>query len=73
MKPSAYSSRLVWLWPVEAADVLLLCSTAGSHAMCCHALLQALQANDKPRYDHGIEVLYRFANFDPFQRSKYFG
>lgn len=35
--------------------------------------LQALQHNDKPYFDHGIEVLYRYANFDPFQRSKYFG
>lgn len=35
--------------------------------------LQALQSNDQPRYDHGIEVMYRFANFDPFQRSRYFG
>lgn len=35
--------------------------------------LQALKQNDKPYFDHGIEVLYRYANFDPFQRSKYFG
>eukprot|EP00775_Hariotina_reticulata_P011078 gene11078-11234_t len=35
--------------------------------------LQALKENDKPKFDHGIEVMYRFANFDPFQRSKYFG
>eukprot|EP00878_Enallax_costatus_P005473 GHUV01005744.1.p1 GENE.GHUV01005744.1~~GHUV01005744.1.p1 ORF type:complete len:210 (+),score=12.84 GHUV01005744.1:182-811(+) len=35
--------------------------------------LQALRVNEHPRYDHGIEVLYRFANFDPFQRSRYFG
>lgn len=35
--------------------------------------LQALQHNDKPYFDHGIEVLYRYADFDPFQRSKYFG
>ncbi len=35
--------------------------------------LAALAQNDKPAYDHGIEVLYRFANFDPFSRSKYFG
>lgn len=32
--------------------------------------LQALRDNDKPYFDHGIEVLYRFANIDPFQRSK---
>ncbi|KAF8073191.1 hypothetical protein HT031_000852 [Scenedesmus sp. PABB004] len=35
--------------------------------------LAALADNDKPFYDHGIEVLYRFANFDPFQRARYFG
>jgi hypothetical protein len=35
--------------------------------------LQALQQNDAPYFDHGIEVLYRFADFDPFQRCKYFG
>ncbi len=28
--------------------------------------LQALQANDKPYFDHGIEVLYRFADFSPW-------
>lgn len=35
--------------------------------------LQALQNNNQPYYDHGIEVLYRFADMDPFQRSGYFG
>eukprot|EP00898_Chlorokybus_atmophyticus_P003959 jgi/Chlat1/4564/Chrsp29S00342 len=35
--------------------------------------LEALRLNDKPYIDHGIEVLYRFAGFDPFQRSLYFG
>jgi hypothetical protein len=35
--------------------------------------LQALQHNDKPYFDHGIEVLYRYSNLDPFTRSKYFG
>lgn len=35
--------------------------------------LQALTANNDPYPDHGIEVLYRFANFDPFARSRYFG
>ena len=38
-----------------------------------HALMQALRDNNVPRVDHGIEVLYRFAAFDPFQRSHYFG
>ncbi|DBA71259.1 TPA: hypothetical protein ACH3X2_011077 [Trebouxia sp. C0005] len=35
--------------------------------------LKALQQNDLPTADHGIEVLYRFADFDPFARSCYFG
>ncbi len=34
---------------------------------------QALQENNVPWVDHGIEVLYRFAAFDPFERSHYFG
>ncbi|CAM6083762.1 unnamed protein product [Calypogeia fissa] len=35
--------------------------------------LDALQINDQPYPDHGVEVMYRFAGFDPFQRSTYFG
>jgi hypothetical protein len=35
--------------------------------------LEALRQNNTPWVDHGIEVLYRFAAFDPFQRSHYFG
>eukprot|EP00803_Ostreobium_quekettii_P010452 evm.model.scf_31.3 EVM.evm.TU.scf_31.3 scf_31:46305-51402(-) len=35
--------------------------------------LEALQRNNEPFRDHGVEVLYRFANFDPFQRSNFFG
>lgn len=35
--------------------------------------LESLKANNKPYHDHGIEVMYRFAAFDPFERSKYFG
>ena len=35
--------------------------------------LQSLQVNNTPYRDHGIEVLYRFADFDPFQRTRYFG
>lgn len=35
--------------------------------------LESLRENNKPYADHGVEVLYRFANFDPFQRAKYFG
>ncbi|PNH09100.1 hypothetical protein TSOC_004318 [Tetrabaena socialis] len=36
-------------------------------------LSSALQHNNSPYSDHGVEVLYRFANFDPFVRAKYFG
>lgn len=50
--------------PVEADGDALV--TKGS-------ALQALQRNNDPSPDHGIEVLYRFANFDPFTRSNYFG
>ncbi|KAI3438811.1 hypothetical protein D9Q98_001228 [Chlorella vulgaris] len=35
--------------------------------------LQALHNNHSPHSDAGIEVLYRFAGFDPFQRTSYFG
>jgi len=35
--------------------------------------LDALQNNDNPYPDHGVEVMYRFAGFDPFKRSQYFG
>lgn len=35
--------------------------------------LNALQLNNEPHSDHGIEVLYRFTAFDPFERSTYFG
>ncbi|KAJ4957746.1 hypothetical protein NE237_024857 [Protea cynaroides] len=35
--------------------------------------LDALKYNDQPRQDYGVEVMYRFAGFDPFERSTYFG
>ncbi|EFN57552.1 hypothetical protein CHLNCDRAFT_21169, partial [Chlorella variabilis] len=35
--------------------------------------LQALKNNNFPHHDAGIEVLYRFAAFDPFARTDYFG
>ncbi|BBM97782.1 hypothetical protein MPTK1_1g08280 [Marchantia polymorpha subsp. ruderalis] len=35
--------------------------------------LEALSQNDEPYPDHGVEVMYRFAGFDPFERSQYFG
>lgn len=47
---------------------------AASAELCCVGFAcQALRTNDKPYFDHGIEVMYRFASFDPFQRCKYFG
>ena len=36
-------------------------------------VFQALQCNNEPSRDHGVEVLYRFADFDPFARCWYFG
>ncbi len=36
-------------------------------------LFQSLRQNNEPYVDHGIEVLYRFADIDPFARSGYFG
>eukprot|EP00892_Ulva_mutabilis_P004715 jgi/Ulvmu1/2615/UM014_0066.1 len=35
--------------------------------------LHSLQVNNTPYADHGVEVMYRFAKFDPFERSQYFG
>ncbi|KAH7290393.1 hypothetical protein KP509_30G046800 [Ceratopteris richardii] len=35
--------------------------------------LEALRNNDNPHPDYGVEIMYRFAGFDPFQRSGYFG
>ena len=37
------------------------------------AQLAALKQNHYPTSDHGIEVLYRFSGFDPWERSTYFG
>lgn len=37
------------------------------------AQLKALQQNSFPSHDQGIETLYRFAGFDPWTRSNYFG
>lgn len=37
------------------------------------AQLKALQHNNFPHHDAGIEALYRFAAFDPFARTNYFG
>ncbi|KAG4952419.1 hypothetical protein JHK85_046286 [Glycine max] len=33
-----------------------------------HYQLEALKYNDQPRPNYGIEVMYRFAGFDPFER-----
>ncbi|KAK3124800.1 hypothetical protein QOZ80_7BG0593440 [Eleusine coracana subsp. coracana] len=35
--------------------------------------LESLKYNDHPHQDYGVEVMYRFAGFDPFERSTYFG
>ena len=35
--------------------------------------MEALRVNDSPYRDHGVEVLYRFADIDPFARSLYSG
>nr|XP_043611773.1 uncharacterized protein LOC122583435 [Erigeron canadensis] len=40
---------------------------------CVQYQLDALMFNDQPRPDYGVEVMYRFAGFDPFERSLYFG
>ncbi|GAA0155556.1 hypothetical protein LIER_13258 [Lithospermum erythrorhizon] len=48
-------------------DFLLTADDAVRHQ------LDALKFNDKPHEDYGIEVMYRFAGFDPFERSTYFG
>lgn len=37
------------------------------------AQLKALQHNNFPTVDHGIEVMYKFADIDPWARSMYFG
>lgn len=43
------------------------------HEEALRIQLQALQRNNTPYNNHGIEVMYRFAKFDPFERSAYFG
>ena len=37
------------------------------------AQLKALQHNNFPTADAGIEIMYRFADIDPWSRSTYFG
>ncbi|XP_020885036.1 uncharacterized protein LOC9316755 isoform X2 [Arabidopsis lyrata subsp. lyrata] len=57
-------------WRVVGNDLLapdLIAGDAVRHQ------LDALKYNDHPRDDYGIEVMYRFAGFDPFERSTYFG
>lgn len=44
-----------------------------SHHAAIEVQLQALRDNDTPYIDHGIEVLYRFGDINPFARSSYFG
>ena len=52
-------------------DSFYICSF--SRQISVSEYMQALKENDQPARDHGIEVLYRFADFDPFARSCYFG
>lgn len=47
------------------------CDMTAEEAIGCQ--LEALCNNDHPYADYGVEVMYRFAGFDPFQRSTYFG
>jgi len=54
---SPFLAPSLWLSPEEAVD----------------AQLAALKNNNSPYVDHGIEILYRFAGFDPWERSTYFG
>ncbi|THG04080.1 hypothetical protein TEA_025402 [Camellia sinensis var. sinensis] len=55
-----------------SADVPdFLSADCAEEAVQCQ--LDALMFNDQPRPDYGIEVMYRFAGFDPFERSTYFG
>ncbi len=44
-----------------------------THQQAVEVQLEALRNNDTPYIDHGIEVLYRFADINPFARSAYFG
>lgn len=58
----------------DAPSPSLTCPPPGARAVqAIKVQLQALQNNDEPYFDHGIETLYRFADVDPFQRSPYFG
>ncbi|KAF0926994.1 hypothetical protein E2562_029221 [Oryza meyeriana var. granulata] len=56
--------------PAAAKPVALLPAPLEEAVEC---QLEALKYNDQPRQDYGIEVMYRFAGFDPFERSTYFG
>lgn len=35
--------------------------------------VQSIQTNNMPYPNHGIEVIYRFTLFDPFERTRFFG
>ncbi|GAB2284886.1 hypothetical protein Dimus_019339 [Dionaea muscipula] len=66
-KPAGFSSRVR-----ASADVPDFFS-ADCAEDAVRYQLDALKYNDQPRQDYGIEVMYRFAGFDPFERSTYFG
>lgn len=71
MEPEAFSENLRVPGPPESPH--LAPSFWLSREDAVQAQLQALHQNNFPYGDHGIEVLYRFAGFDPWQRSTYFG
>ncbi len=63
----------VIVWHQHCLLAPLKLSMRSQHISWNSLCLQALQQNDLPTADHGVEVLYRFADFDPFARSCYFG
>lgn len=77
----SYGVDLLDLRPTSclACCTQLTCTFLKSGAAFCFKspgflpCLQALHNNHSPHSDAGIEVLYRFAGFDPFQRTSYFG
>lgn len=57
-----------------ALSLSLSLSCLSSRAARLVSCAQYLRKNNEPYVDHGIEVLYRFADIDPFDiRARYFG
>ncbi|XP_073006980.1 uncharacterized protein [Typha latifolia] len=67
--PDSFSSA--WLESCKKKPFGPRLNFTSEEAVQCQ--LDALKYNDQPRQDYGIEVMYRFAGFDPFERSAYFG